>query len=240
MAIDTDSALRRAEEILARHGGSREAIAAQKRRVGRAAGELGRRAGRAVAAMSATGIGIAGYGLTVAGGLMAVPELLIAGLFAVPAIGAGVLMLPTRRGTNPDRLGRTPLPRLAPEAEDWLLRRRPELPRAACAAADAILARLHELAPQLATLPPTSPEAGEAQRLIGEHLPRLVDAWIAVPPSQRAANPEVEAQFVGGLRIVAGELGRISSDLARGRLSDLAVEGRFLEARYKEGEGPAA
>ena len=236
MARDPESALQRAEEVLARYGGTPQAIAAHKRRVGRAAGELGRRIGRSVAAMSATGAGIAGYGL-IGAGIVGV-DLLIAGLFAVPAIGAGVLMLPTRRAAKPDRLAEAPLARLAPEAEDWLLRRRAELPRATGSAIDAILTRLNELAPQLAALPAAAPEAGEARRLIGEHLPRLVDAWLAVPPSQRAATPDVEKQFVGGMRIVADELGRLSAGLAQGKLTDLAVEGRFLETRYKEGEGP--
>lgn len=233
MARDPEMMLQRAEEVLARYGGSREAIAAQKRRVGRAAGELGRRAGRAVAAMSATGAGIAGYGL-IGAGIVGI-DLLIAGMFALPAIGAGVMLLPTRRGAaKPAELARVPLARLAPEAEDWLLRRRPELPRAAGPPVDAILTRLHELAPQLAGIADASPEAGEARRLIGEHLPRLVDAWIAVPASQRAATREVETQLVGGLRIVADELGRLSGGLAAGKLRDLAVEGRFLETRYRD------
>lgn len=230
MASDIETALRRAEDVLQRYGGSREAIAAQRRRVGRAAGELGRRATRAVGAMSLTGVGLAGVGIAATG--IAAIDLLIAGAFALPAIGAGVMLLPTRRAIAPAKMAQAPLARLAPEAEDWLVRRRPDLPRAACGPADAIVTRLHELAPQLAQLKDGDPEAGEARRLIGQHLPRLLDAWAAVPLSARAGD--AEAQLAGGLKLVAEELGRLTSGLAKAKLDDLAVEGRFLEARYRD------
>lgn len=234
MPIDPDAVVRRAEEVLARYGGSPAAIAAQKRRVGRAAGELGRRLGRSVAAMSATGIGLAGYGLA-ATGVVGI-DLLIAGLFAVPAVGAGVMLLPTRRSVPPARMADAPLARLAPEAEDWLVRRRAELPRLAAPPIDAILSRLHDLGPQLAALKDGDAAAGEARRLVGQYLPRLVDAWAAVPPSARKGEPEV--QLAAGLATVSDELARLSAGLAQAKLSDLAVEGRFLEARYRDtGDG---
>jgi hypothetical protein len=233
---EANRALARATDVLDRYAGSPEARAAQVRRVERAAGELGRRAGRATVATGVAGVGLAAFGLATGG--MGVP-LLIAAMAGLPAIFGGVMLLPTRKGVDPARLGQTPLDRLAPVAEEWLLKRRTTLPRPAQRQADQVLARLHDLGPQLATLAANSVEAAEARRIIGESLPRLVDSWAAVPPAARAQDAGVDQALENGLGSLAAALADLSVRLASGRVKDLAVESRYLESRYREA-GPGA
>ncbi len=235
-ALEASRALRRAEDVLDRYAGSPEARAAQLRRVERAAGELGRRAGRATLATGAAGVGLAAYGLATGG--IGVP-LMLAALFGLPALFGGIMLLPTRKGLDPERMAQTPLDRLAPVAEEWLLKRRALLPRPAQLQLDRVLARLHDLGPQLATLAPNSIEAAEARRVIGESLPRLVNSWAAVPAAARAGDPQVDAALETGLASLAAALADLSQRLASGRVKDLAVESRYLESRYREG-GPGA
>jgi len=225
---DVDEMLARANAVMARHGATPQAIAAQGRRVGRAAGELGRRAVRAVGAVGAAGVGALGYSLAVAP--LGVETLMI-GAPMTGLAALGLMMLPTRREVTAPRFAELPIGRLGAEAEDWLVRRRPLLPRAAGPMIDRIAARLHEIAPQLATLNAGDANAVDAKRLLSEHLPRLVDAYLAVPPSARVGEPE--AQLTSGLGIVGGELDRIGAALAAAKVQDLAIEGRFLESRYR-------
>ncbi len=53
----------------------------------------------------------------------------------------------------------------------------------------------------------------------------------------RAPGSEPEQQLLEGLVTIADELRRLSEQLVRGDLDALAVEGKFLEQRYKD---PAA
>ena len=118
------------------------------------------------------------------------------------------------------------------EAEDWLLRQRNLLPGRAAPSIDAILTELHDMQPYLARLDPNAPLAGEARRLIGEHLPRLVNSYLGVPASARDANPEIAKRLIGGLGIVAAELKRLCQELSRDEMLNFETQGRFLETRY--------
>jgi hypothetical protein len=129
---------------------------------------------------------------------------------------------------------------LTSEAEDWLLRQRPRLPGRAAPPIDAILLRLHDMQPHLAALDPNAPLAGEARRLIGEHLPRLVDSYLGVPPTARDSNPQIARQLIDGLGIVAGELQRLCEEVSRDSLLSFETQGRFLETRYGKDDGSGA
>jgi len=225
---DVDEMLARANAVMARHGATPQAIAAQGRRVGRAAGELGRRAVRAAGAVGAVGVGALGYSLAVAP--LGIEGLMIAA--PVTGIAAlGLMLLPTRREVPAPKFVELPIGRLGVEAEDWLVRRRPLLPRAAGPVVDRIAARLREIAPQLALLGAGDAAGLDTKRLLAEHLPRLVDAYFAVPASSRGGEPE--AQLTSGLTIIATELDRIGMDLAAAKVQGLAIEERFLTARYR-------
>jgi len=170
--------------------------------------------------------------------LIALPASFIASLIS--------LMWPTRgarAAPSPDvaaeKVATMQLPELAGRCEQWLLDRTDELPRAALDSADTILARLNALQPAVATLPEGAPVAGEIRRLVGGHLPRLIDSYIALPPEARDPASENSRRVVESLGIVADELTRLCEDLDGCRSAQFETEHRFIETRYRDG-GPGS
>jgi hypothetical protein len=229
LPLDPDRALERAEDFLRRHMKSRATREAERRSRKRQAQDAMRRLGRAAAVTGASGAGVLGYGLAVAP--VGATGLIAAGAATLVAAGAA-LFWPSRRPQGTAALTMVGLGTLTLEAEDWLLRQRGTLPGRAAPAIDAILVRLHDMQPYLAKLDPNAPLAGEARRLIGEHLPRLVNSYLGVPASARNANPEIAKRLIDGLGIVAGELQRLCEELSRDQLLSFETQGRFLETRY--------
>ncbi|MDQ4088591.1 MAG: hypothetical protein M3177_11380, partial [Pseudomonadota bacterium] len=109
-----------------------------------------------------------------------------------------------------------------------------DLPGRALPAADATIARLHELQPQLAQLDAAGMLAGDARRLICEHLPRLVDSYLGLPASARAPASEESRRFADSLGIVAEELDHLLEQCCRERQLSFETQHRFIETRYKE------
>ena len=235
MALDPDRALERAEDFLRRHMKSRATREAERRARKRQAQELARRFGRAAMVTGASGAGVLGYGLAVAP--VGATGLMAAGAATIAAATAALLWPSRRRPEGAAALTMVGLGTLTQEAEEWLLRQRSQLPGRAAPAIDAILTRLHDLQPHLAALDPNAPLAGEARRLIGEHLPRLVDSYLGVPASARDANREIAVRLIDGLGIVAGELQRLCEEVGRDRLLSFETQGRFLETRYGKDDG---
>ena len=235
MALDPDRALERAEDFLRRHMKSRATREAERRARKRQAQELARRFGRAAMVTGASGAGVLGYGLAVAP--VGASGLIAAGAATIAAATAALLWPSRRRPEGAAALTMVGLGTLTQEAEEWLLRQRGQLPGRAAPAIDAILTRLHDIQPHLAALDPNAPLAGEARRLIGEHLPRLVDSYLGVPASARDANREIAVRLIDGLGIVAGELQRLCEEVSRDRLLSFETQGRFLETRYGKDDG---
>jgi hypothetical protein len=138
--------------------------------------------------------------------------------------------------SHEDALQRMPLPTLTDRCGQYLADRASDLPRAALPAADQILVRLSQLQPHLADLPANEPIAGEARRLIGGHLPRLVDSYLALPPAERGAASENSRRIAESLDIVADELAEICRNLDACRTTSFQTEHRFIETRYRDGE----
>ncbi len=198
---------------------------------GRVVADIGRRIGRAAGVLGTAGVGAVGYAVAVA------PIGVEALLIGVPVAGAaalGAALLPTRRKPPPTpKFAELPPGRLGATAKDWLELKRAAFPKVAAPATARILARLGALGPLWAALPSSDPGLAEARRLLSDHLPRLVDAWSAVPPPARAENPEVDAGLTRGLAVVADELDLLWQGMTQEKVRDLAAEGRFLESRYK-------
>lgn len=228
-------ALASADDALARVDAVTEGLRDATRRAGRAAREAWVRATRAVGVLGVSGIGAGVYGAAVGG--LGVEALLI----GVPLAGAaavGAALLPTRRRLPPlPKLAELPPARLVPVAREWFERRRATLPRAAAPVAARVLARLDAMAPLVAALPAGDPRVADLRRLLADHLPRLVEAYAAVPEAARAADGAVGASVVTGLGAAVGELDRLWADLSGAKVRDLAVEGRFLEERYGSARG---
>ncbi|HWT12064.1 MAG TPA: hypothetical protein VN231_04865 [Allosphingosinicella sp.] len=226
--------LYQAEDLVLRTVGSSAAREAHKRRAQRKLAELVRRLRRSGLLLVGLLAALIGYSLFVA------PIGLLTWLVAIPTvflIAFMALFWPTRRRPTEARAAApVPLDELAARAADGLLDRRRELPGRALAAADSIVARLHELQPQLGRLEADPLLEGEARRLICEHLPRLVDAYLALPPSARAPGDEASLRFAESLGTVAREFDHLLEQCCRDRHLDLETQHRFIESRYRDDE----
>ena len=69
------------------------------------------------------------------------------------------------------------------------------------------------------------------RRLVGEELPELIRGYQRVPQQLRRQGPD--AQLVEGLRVVEGEIARMTEQLASGDLDKLATQGKYLELKYR-------
>jgi hypothetical protein len=221
----------RAEDFVRRHWKTKAVRDAEKRRRARRQRIAALRARRALSMGLLSGAGIAGYAVVVAP--IAGPALAIAGGCALLAAAAGAAW-PTRG--NAGTLSSEELVQLAADAEEWLLAQRPGLPREALPAADEILVHLGDLQPHFARIDPRAGPAWEARRLIGDHLPRFVEAWCDLPTATREEDPELAERLTDALETLEDELARLCRDISRSRLVDFEARGRFIETRYKDSE----
>ena len=234
MGFDLGLMLRQADEYFRLHFKSKAVREAEKRRAERQSREAGRRLKRAALVGGASGAGILGYAELVAP--LAGPAL-VAAAGAALILATGTLFRPSRRRAADGDFSRAELAALPGEAEDWLLGRREALPSHSRPVLDRIFTRLGDLQPHLATLPPHSAAAWEARRLLGDHLPRLILAYEAIPPSARKEEPEVEARLRAGLAILAGALDELCPEVCRDPLMTFETQGRFIESRYRDRHG---
>ena len=236
MAFELERVLYETEDFLMRALRSPSARQANKRRMRRKMGEFLRRLRRAAWILA---------------GLLA--ALVAASLFAKVGFLAWLVGVPTAfliaflslfwsrggRGTAADAPNMAQaegmkLDELARRAEDGLIDRCRDLPGRALPAADAIIARLNELQPHLGALDPASTLAGDARRLIGRHLPCLIDSYLALPDADRAPRSESSTRFTESLDIVAEEMDHLLDQCCRDRHVSFETQSRFIEARYKE------
>jgi hypothetical protein len=94
---------------------------------------------------------------------------------------------------------------------------------------------LDQLAPQLQTLDENDPAAREVRKLVGEHLPELINGYKKIPDSlkhKEHAGKTPAQQLVDGLKTIDREIETMTGQIARGELDKLAVRGRYLEMRY--------
>jgi hypothetical protein len=236
MSRDLERVLVDTEDFLARQLGTRAGREANLRRVRRGFGEAFGRARRAglifiglifaliIASLAGASVGFLTW-------LIALPAFFFAALISLSFPTRGARLGPAV--PREEALQRMPLGTLAERCGAYLADRASDLPRAALPATDEILARLVQLQPHLDDLPANEPIAGEARRLIGGHLPRLVDTYLALPPDERGAASENSRRISEGLGIVAAELAEICGNLDACREADFAIEHRFIETRYR-------
>lgn len=129
-----------------------------------------------------------------------------------------------------------PLDRLASQTEDWLLARCRALPNTAGPALDRIVYRLRDLQPALDGVRPDTPLGGEAQRLIGKHLPDLVTTYLSLPPGDRHFQAESSASLADSLGIVADQLDDLCERVGQEKRLGFDTERRFIETRYRDGD----
>lgn len=173
---------------------------------------------------------------------------LVAFLLVFPTIlllSLVVMLFPVRDKRREQALGDGPiiegianvrLDRLASQTEDWLLERCRALPRQASGSLDRIVDRLRDLQAPLAGVRPDSATGGEAQRLIGQHLPSLVTTYLSLPPGERGFHDQSSAALADSLRIVAERMDELCERVANEKRMGFETERRFIETRYSEDE----
>lgn len=234
-AAKTDQTIARADSIMRRAGerSSAERAAAERERRRLNAG-LGRTLKRIAAVVVALWAATIIFGLFRPIGLF--------GLLGVIAIGTLLVLLTagaSRRSRPPPTFSADlPAGQLADRLDSYLYRARPALPPAAQNEVDGMLATLPTLRPTLERAGALDPALGDARRLIGTHLPGLIDRYLAVPPAFRARRdgdePSVDDRLVEALRAGRGALDDINERLARDQVAAFETQGRFIENRYRD------
>lgn len=191
-----------------------------------------RRLRRATIASGAIGLAamIAGFFI---GGIGA--DGVLATVFAMLATFILLATYPRMVPPSADDLRGTDLDGLTGQTEAWLEAQRPLLPARVQAQIDLIGTGLEQLSLQLPRLDEREPAAMEVRKLLGEHLPALVQSYTHIPAALRgepSAGSTPDAQLANGLDIVAREIETMTRQIARGELDALATRGRFLESRY--------
>lgn len=239
MVREVDEVLARWDEQERRLRSTPEAELARRHRRQRAVGRLGKTLGRLGIAAATVMFGLLLYGLIIA-------PLGIDGLFTGLGLAlvamALVLVMSRERPIAAATIATAPPAQLTARTDAWLDRQRKQLPSAAAPVLDAISTRLAQLQPQLALTDARTPVALDLSRLLGQHLPGLVESYVKLPEPERRrrtadGGPPMEARLIEGLKLVEAELGDTTEQLAAADRDAFLTQGRFLETRYGKGDG---
>jgi hypothetical protein len=230
--MNSDDVLARAEAALQRHGGvSRLKMRSQKRRFRNVVTKIKRIVILSMGIVLAAIIwGVFIGPLNVTGALIALLALMM---------GAAIIAFWPHGPTTSHDLPDTELAQLPLQTESWLAEQRKLLPPPAQRLADGIGVKLEILSDQLRTLDEKEPAAQEVRRLVANDLPELINGYGRVPQHLRKEGLDgltPDKQLVDGLLVVDSELKRMSEQIARGDLTQLATQTRYLEIKY-QGDG---
>lgn len=233
-----DEAIARFDALIARYeGGTPAARAATRRQVGRSAASVARRLtniGIAIAVLIAATIG---FGLIVG-------PIGLTGLFAVVVATLFILlffsMWPAEKPV-PAFSEQMPNKAVVQRLDAYLHRQRAALPAPAARRIDAISSQLPLLESRLGEADLLDPLAQDARRLMGKHIPDLIDHYARVPASARGERDSegltVDERLVAGLDAAQSALGDMAAKLTREDVAAFETQGRFIESRYKDGAG---
>ena len=160
---------------------------------------------------------------------------------AVAAAAYALLRYPKMPMPTTESLRQTDLATLAGKTEMWLESQRPALPAPAINLMQGIGLRLDQLAPQLQNLSDNDPAAREVRKLVGEHLPELINGYKRIPETLKRkehGGKTPEQQLVDGLKLIDREIETMTGQISRGELDKLATRGRFLELKYDQAGEP--
>jgi hypothetical protein len=171
------------------------------------------------------GIGLGGFALS---------------LLAMAAVAAFFLM-PRRERPIVDYKEDMPNQAVVQRLGTLLERKRGALPAPATRQIEAIGRQLPLLESRLGQTEILDPLAQDARRLMGKHLPELLERYERVPAAYRGERDgeglTVDERLVQGLDAARGALDDLGRRLAREDLSAFETKGRFIETRYRENEG---
>lgn len=176
-----------------------------------------------VAGLVIDGIGFTGVVITFLAMAVAITAFGLFPKLKVPEIGA------LNRGDVRTMVARTEL---------WLEAQRPALPAPAVNLIDQIGVQLDGLGLQLEGVDPAEPAVSEVRKLVGEHLPGMVESYRRIPANLRREQRDgrnADQQLTDGLGKISSEIDAVTRQLAAGDLDALAVRGRFLDYKYGDG-----
>lgn len=231
-----DQAIARFDEVMGRIDRTASQRAAEARLFSRGASAWARRIATAAVAIglisaATTVIGIVLNGIGIGGFVLA--------LAAMAAAGAWFL-IPRREKPIVDYQDDMPNKAVVERLDSLLARKRSALPAPAARRIDAISQQLPLLENRLAETQILDPLAQDARRLMGRHLPELIERYERVPQAYRAERDgegmTVDDRLVAGLDAAKTALDDLGRKLAHEDLAAFETQGRFIESRYKEGE----
>jgi hypothetical protein len=157
------------------------------------------------------------------------------------AAAAFFFLMPRREKPIVDYREDMPNKAVVERLESLLTRKRAALPAPAARRIDAISQQLPQLESRLGETAMLDPLAQDARRLMGRHLPELIERYERVPAAYRserdAEGLTVDERLVQGLDAAKSALDDLGRKLAHEDLAAFETQGRFIENRYKEDEG---
>ncbi len=207
----------------------------------------GRAGGRSVARISKriANVGIALgllFAATIAFGLIVGP-IGIGGLTLVAMAAIMTLLIfsfwPASEPKRVPYSDQLPTRAVVQQLDSLLVRRRSALPAPAARRVDAISQQLPLLESRLAEVNLLDPLAQDARRLMGKHLPDLIDRYERVPPEYRHQRDgeglTVDERLVASLDAAREALDDLGAKLVQQDRDAFETQGRFIESRYKDG-----
>ncbi len=158
---------------------------------------------------------------------------------AIIAAVAGFSVFPRMKAPRRADLNRGDVRQLVGRTELWLEAQRPALPPPAVTLVDQIGLQLDALGFQLEGVDQAHPSAIEIRKLVGEHLPEMVDSYRKIPAhlrKEKRAGSTPDEQLADSLGKISKEIDSVTRQLASGPLDDLAIRTRYLDYRYGAGE----
>jgi hypothetical protein len=232
-----DQAIARFDDLVTRLDGKPIPGTSVRRDYGRSARGIGKRLATIGAAVGALIIATIAFGLIVG-------PIGWNGLFIVSVAILAILVFFSMRpiDAEPKRVqysDQVPTKTVVQQLDSMLSRRRAALPAPATRRVDAISQQLPLLESRLAEVDALDPLAQDARRLMGKHLPDLIDRYERVPAQYRSERDgegmSVDERLVAGLDAAHKALDEIGAKLSKQDIDAFETQGRFIESRYNDG-----
>jgi hypothetical protein len=215
-------------------GRTPQAVATQRRYYGRTLRGAAVRAAGMGAAILALAIATIAFGLIVG-------PIGWNGLFVVALLTLAILVVFSLWPSEPGRVAYSddlPTASLVRRLEGVLVRERRALPAPAARRVDAISAQLPLLESRLGEVDALDPLAQDARRLMGKHLPELIERYERIPAAYRhqpdGEGMTADQRLVSSLDAAKEALDDIGARLAQGDRQAFETQGRFIESRYRD------
>ena len=233
-----DHAIARFDEVMGRIDRGAASRDAQRRVTSRGVHHVARRAANIGLSLAALIVATIAFGMIVGpigiGGLFIVLSLMVLAIIVFGLWGGIERPIVDYKEDMPNRA-------VVQRLDSLLVRKRPALPAPATRHLDAISQQLPLLESRLAEAPILDPLAQDARRLMGRHLPELIERYERVPAEYRRERDgeglTVDERLVQGLDAARTALDDLGRKLAHEDLTAFETQGRFIESRYKDGDG---